>query len=222
MIAIQVVDYDTNRAKGITKKPDHVEDTLVARASKNPLPEGQFLKEYEVRCKQSDQTIEHFSMVQIELPRAEKQQKLFPSQKDFSETMWFLSVLRHADKYTKAMVEQLEAQQAVPDFIKRMLHRLTFDVWQPTLLREYKEGVDDRVAFATEYAVERKEGRLEVLENVFALVKSGKLDSQTVQENFSLNQDEMRLLEEQLAGVSLQGRPIATHKKLASNDTGHD
>lgn len=182
--------------------------------------------EDEVRCKQSDQTIEHFSMVQIELPRAEKQQKLFPPQKGFSETMWFLSVLRHADKYTKAMVEQLEAQQAVPDFIKRMLHRLTFDVWQPTLLREYKEGVDDRVAFATEYAVERKEGRLEVLENVFALVASGTLDRQIVQENFNLSSNEMCLLEEQLAGVSLENNPgveakTSLHKKPAATGDGN-
>ena len=220
VIAIQVVDYDTSRAKGITNKPDHVEDTLVARANANPLPEGQFLKEYEVRCKQSGQTIEHFSMVQIELPRAEKQQKLFPPQKDFSETMWFLSVLRHADKYTKEMVEQLEAQQAVPDFIKRMLHRLTFDVWQPTLLREYKEGVGDRVVFATEYAVEReegrKEGRLEERQKLLTFIKSG---------NLNLSESDMLALQEQLTSVSLEGSsPVqntTTHKKPASTDTGH-
>lgn len=86
-----------------------------------------------------------------------------------------------------------------------MLYRLTFDVWQPTLLREYKEDVGDRVAFATEYAVEREEGRKEGrLEIIFDLVKDGTLDTRTAQERFSLNDDEMRLLEERLAGVSLE------------------
>ena len=76
---------------------------------------------------------------------------------------------------------------------------------QPTLLREYKEGVGDRVAFATEYAVERKEGRKEGrLEIIFDLLKDGTLDARTAQERFSLDNDEISLLEERLADVSLE------------------
>ena len=80
-------------------------------------------------------------------------------------------------------------------------------------------------------AVEReeglKEGRLEereqLLTNIADLIKAGSLEKSNAQRGFHLSNDEMRLLEERLAGVSLENNPgveakTSLNKKLAASD----
>ncbi|MBA4249094.1 MAG: hypothetical protein C0432_00005, partial [Candidatus Puniceispirillum sp.] len=59
-IALQVLDFDTNRAKGISgikgREGQELVDTLYERAKANPLPVGQYIKNYTMTCAHSKQT----------------------------------------------------------------------------------------------------------------------------------------------------------------------
>jgi len=85
-IAIQVLDFDTNRAKGIKgiegRDGEELIDTLVERAQKNPLPLGEYIKDYAMTCKNSGQVINDLRMIQVELPRSPA---VFPPKASFAE-----------------------------------------------------------------------------------------------------------------------------------------
>jgi|JI6StandDraft_1071083.scaffolds.fasta_scaffold97670_2 predicted transposase/invertase (TIGR01784 family) len=156
-IAIQVLGYDTNRALGIK---DKVPDSLIERAKNNPLPDDQFMKHYIMTDKHSGQEIKHLQMIQIELPRARK--NIFPPQKDFSLTDWWLSVFKFAPQYTQEAISDLEKQGIViPSVIAQALERLYFQKWNPKEIHEYKTDTIEKEKYAVEFASERAEGKAE-------------------------------------------------------------
>ena len=149
VIALQVVGYDSNASKGI-KAPPGSKDFLLERAQENPLPKGQFIKHYKVRCEHSKQTLDDLHMIQIELPRAKKALKLFPHGntkewdptffENFTDQQWFLSILRHAQDFTAERLESLKPYIDQKPFVKLMFESLQYKVWQ----------LEDRTTYKTE------------------------------------------------------------------------
>lgn len=109
VIALQILDYDTNRIRGLKAV---VPDTLVARVREHPLPEGE-LKHYMLTDETSGQKNDYLQMVQVELHRAEKEQRLFPPQEGFKLIDWWVSVLRHANNYTDEVIEHFYSERKI-------------------------------------------------------------------------------------------------------------
>ena len=158
-IALQVLDYDSNRIRGI--KDGNVKDTQIQRVKDHPLNKGDYIKHYTMTDNHSKQQLDHIQMIQVELPRYVTR-PLFPPLKDFTPVEWWLSVLRHASEYTKAKIDNLAGQGIVmPPEVKIAFGRLDFSKWNPDQRREYALQVKDREEFETTYAVERAEGKAE-------------------------------------------------------------
>lgn len=156
-IAIQVLGYDSNRAKGIR---DKIPDNLVARVKDNPLQNNQFIKHYMMTDKHSGQKIQDLQMIQIELPRAIT--NVFPPEKDFNLMDWWLSIFKFAPLYSKEAIATFEQEGIVmPPVIAEALERLYFPKWNPTELYEYKTDTLEKEKYAIEFASERTEGKAE-------------------------------------------------------------
>ncbi len=141
VIAVQVLDYDTQRVTGLSGP---VADKLVERVRK------QFIKHFMLRDAKSGQVIDHLQFVQIELPRAK--QSLFPPTPGFTLTEWWLSVLRYSSDYDDETIERSGAD--MPEVIRMALARLRLSTWNPELQAEYRTNLVDRDAYATVLAVE--------------------------------------------------------------------
>ena len=156
VIALQILDYDTNRIRGLKAV---VPDTLVTRVREHPLPEGEFIKHYMLTDETSGQKIDYLQMVQVELPRAEEKQMLFPPQEGFRLIDWWVSVLRHANNYTDEVIEHFYSQRKImPENIYKALRRLDLTSWNPRETKEYQEDIARRDLYQTTLAVEREEG----------------------------------------------------------------
>jgi predicted transposase/invertase (TIGR01784 family) len=166
VIAIQVLDYDSNRVKGITLKESVKSDTLVTRSSKNPMLEGNYIKHYMVTDRHSGQMIEHLQMLQIELPRAKRAFKE-KDHAEYSEADWWVELLCYSSEYTdEKLMELKESRVNIPSFFESALKRLDLNEWAPTLQKEYQTDLTDRKNYGTVLAVERKEGREEKTKEV--------------------------------------------------------
>jgi len=159
-IALQILDFDTNRAQGISgitgRDGRELVDTLYERAKANPLPVGQYMKDYTMTCAHSKQTIDDLRMIQVELPRSPAQ---FPPHKDFTETDWWLSLLRYSEKYTHQKLEDLKQKGlTIPQSIQNAFHRLAYSEWDPQMQTKYKEDIQDRENFKTTLLTEFAEG----------------------------------------------------------------
>jgi hypothetical protein len=156
VIALQILDYDTNRIRGLKAE---VPDTLVDRVKEHPLPTEQFIKHY-VLTDKSGQQIDYLQMIQVELPRAERTKSLFPPQADFTMADWWVSVLHHAQEYTSAKVAEWynEGTGIMPVAIYNALNRLDLQQWSPRVTGEYRENLANRDLYAATLAVEREEG----------------------------------------------------------------
>ncbi|MGB0919524.1 MAG: PD-(D/E)XK nuclease family transposase [Holosporaceae bacterium] len=205
VIALQVVNYNSNAAKGI-QAPEDSKDPLCERAQQNPLPKGQFIKHYKVRCEHSKQTLDDFHMIQIELPRAKKALKLFPHGntkkwdstffENFTDQQWFLSILRHAQDFTAERLESLKSYIDQKPFVKSMFEALKYQMWELKDQTAYKTETQElqRVYGATflierEHAREegREEGRIDLLA---ALVQRQQLSFQVAAEYLDDKQTE--------------------------------
>jgi len=156
VIALQVLDYDTNRIRGLKAE---VPDTLVGQVKMHPLQEEQFIKHYLVIDKHSGQEIDYLQMVQVELPRAEIGKQLFPPQADFSLSDWWVSILHYAHRYTSEEVERLYREESImPVAIYKALNRLDLQQWNPGETKEYQEDLSRRDLYASTLAVERQDG----------------------------------------------------------------
>ncbi|MDP3936124.1 MAG: PD-(D/E)XK nuclease family transposase, partial [Alphaproteobacteria bacterium] len=156
-IAVQVLDYDSNRIRGI-KDREGIEDTQVKRVREHPLPKGDYIKHYTMKDGHSGQELDHIQMVQVELPRYITR-PLFPPQRDFSPVEWWLSILRHSSEYTQAYIDTLAAEgMVIPGVVKKGFERLSYHKWNPDMQKEYRLQVEDREEFEAMYAVERSEG----------------------------------------------------------------
>jgi predicted transposase/invertase (TIGR01784 family) len=162
VIVIQVLDYDSNRVRGVQLPEGVKSDPLIERVSENPLKEGQYIKHYMLTDSNSgQQVINHLQMIQVELPRAKRTLK----EKDraqFSETDWWVELLCYSSEYTDDVLDALKNSGVnVPDFFVDALKRLDMEEWAGTMQKEYETGLTDRNNYGTVLAVERKEGREE-------------------------------------------------------------
>lgn len=157
VIALQILDYDTNRIRGLKSE---VPDTLVDRVKAHPLPTEQFIKHY-VLTDKSGQQIDYLQIIQVELPRAESIKPLFPPQADFTISDWWISLLHHSQEYTSAKVEEWynEGAGIMPVTIYNALNRLDLQKWNPKVTGEYRENLANRDLYAAFLAVEREESQ---------------------------------------------------------------
>lgn len=178
VIGLQVLDYDTNRVRGITGE---IPDILIDRVKSNPLPDNEFMKHYLMTCQRSGQKINDLQLIQIELGRVKKE--LFPPAKDFTELDWWLSTFKYAGKYTEEYIQALQEEGIeMPDSIKAGFERLRYSKWNPKEIREYKSDVIDREDNSVFLAVERAEGKQEGLEEGELIgIEKGRLEGQKQQ-----------------------------------------
>lgn len=190
VIAIQVVDYDTNRTQGITAKVkgddgkevrvvDPDDRDLVERVKAFPLPKDQAEKHYMMTDKHSGQKIDHLQMIQIELPRY-KVSHLPRKGERSTDKDWWIRVLRYSDKFTEDEIGKLGE---APSFVKEALDRLDYTKWSPRIFQEYKESLADRGNYSTVLQVERAEGKAEGREEerntiVDAMIRKGMHNNQ--------------------------------------------
>jgi hypothetical protein len=155
-IAIQVLDYDTNRAKGLQDKQGII-DSLPDRVKANPMKYGEPIKHLKFQDTHSGQTLDYLQMIQIELPRHPKD--LYPPKADFTEKDWWFSVLRHSSLYTPQDIESFKKQGIkLPRFIEKGFERLEVQNWNPQLQNDYRVQAVDRDLYAQTLEIERNAG----------------------------------------------------------------
>jgi hypothetical protein len=200
VIAIQVLDYDSNRAKGITDP--ELSDTLVERVEGHALPKGEFIKHFLFQDKKSGQSMKDLQVLQIELPRVKK--NLFPPQRDFTPMDWWLSILKFAPKYTQAMLNNLKKEGTeMPETFQKALERLYFPKWNPTEIVEYKSDTIEREKYAIHFATERSEGFKEGeekgrkegrLDGVAKLIRSNAITMEQATKTLGLSEEDLVIL----------------------------
>ena len=201
VIALQILDYDTNRVRGIKAV---VPDTLVARVREHSLPEGEFIKHYMLTDKTSGQKIDYLQMVQVELPRAEEKQMLFPPQEGFSLIDWWVSVLRHANNYTDEVIKQFYNERKImPEEIYKALKRLDLTSWNPRETKEYHEDIARRDLYQTTLAVEREEGMAYgIAKTALKAIQASVMTKDQAITIFSLGKVEINIMDQIMAAES--------------------
>lgn len=140
IVGLQFLNFDTNRAAGISS--GNVPDTLPARVRANPLAPDQFRKEFVLKDRVSGQEVDALRLVQVELPRSELGRKLFPPEPSFTMTEWWLSVLQHSQEYSCVDVERLHSEGHMPPEIYSALKRLDKREWNYAHVSEYEGDLD--------------------------------------------------------------------------------
>jgi len=185
-IAIQVLDYDTNRARGLKAKQG-VSDSLPDRVKANPMKDGDPIKHFKFIDTHSGQVMDHLHMIQIELPRYPK--KLYPPKANFTERDWWLSLLRHSSLYTpKSIVSLKKDGIKLPHFIEKGFERLDVKNWNPKLQNDYRVQALDRDLYAQTLEIERRE---ENIKRAKALHKTGKLKKNEIAALFEISESDI-------------------------------
>jgi predicted transposase/invertase (TIGR01784 family) len=161
VIALQILDYDSNRARGLLG-----DDSLIYRVKNHPLKTGEYTKHYEIVDKTTGQTIDHLQMVQVELPRAEELKILFPPNKEFTITEWWVSLLRHSKEYTDEVIKEMVSAGIMPREVYSALERLDMSKWNSHEITEYRDDLTDKAVFAFMLEAERKERTNELVRNM--------------------------------------------------------
>ena len=157
-IAIQVLDYDTNKIKGIQESGD-AKDTLVPNVKNNPMKAGEYIKHFKFIDIHSNQSIDHVQMIQIELPRYKSEAELYPPKKNFTEKDWWFSILRYAHKYTNEDLKLLkDSKTKVSTFVKNALGRLEYEKWNPQMQHDQQIQALNLGNYKTMLDAERAEG----------------------------------------------------------------
>jgi predicted transposase/invertase (TIGR01784 family) len=139
--SIQIVDYNSNRIRGIRKQLD--KDTLLERVNAHPMKSGDFMKHYVMTDRFSGQQIDHLQMIQLELPRAEKIMNLFPPTSEFTIQQWWISFFNHSEQYTSEYIEKLYEEKIMPQEIYEGLGRMKFDKWTPSMKEAYQQDLNE-------------------------------------------------------------------------------
>lgn len=163
VIGLQILDYDTNLVRGITKIPDSIaeSDSLFVDMVKNfPMKEDQFFKHFMMTDVTSGQNIDYLQVVQIDLPRAERilSQKQM-TREDLLE--WWINVFTHAQEYTHEDVDRMYQDKVMPEIIYKALGRLDINKWNPKMRKEYKDELLSYENNAIVLEVEKAKGVLE-------------------------------------------------------------
>lgn len=210
--ALQVLGYDSNQVRGILD--ECLEDELVERVRAHPLPEGCYMKHFVLYDKNSGQELPQcMNMLQLELPRVKE--VLFPPRADFTETQWWLSVLRHAEAYTPELLDQWRS--VMPKAIRKAFERLDISVWDPGEVWEYKRQVKGTETYRTDLIAAHDNGLLEGVlkgreEVALSMIAKGfALD--TIAELTGLDQERISLLMEGASSSQATTDSLTCRKK---------
>ena len=160
VLALQIINYDSENVKGMKVEGD-VKDTLLERVQSRPMDEKQYIKHYELKDKYSGQTIDHFQMIQVELPRADRLKSLTPPRENFTIEEWWLCILSHSQNFTPETIKDMHAKGTMPEVIFTALNRLDLDKWNPKNVKEYEYELD--IKNLPDVAYIKAEGRSEGL-----------------------------------------------------------
>jgi flagellar biosynthesis/type III secretory pathway protein FliH len=171
--AIQILNYDTEKASGI-ETVSGVDKKFIQRVTQYPLPEDCYMKHYIMTDRNSGQFLDEIQMIQIELPRFKK--ALFPSEEiqdnpnnlkafyeNFTIEQWWISVFRYAGEYGDGLIDALdEAGVIIPGSIQKLFGRLEYGRWNANIKdlynTEYKDITDTADMIAWEKAESKQEG----------------------------------------------------------------
>jgi predicted transposase/invertase (TIGR01784 family) len=196
VIALNVVDYNSNLVRGLTL-PGTV-DNMLERVRDHPLKDGDFIKHYKLTDKASGQEIDHLQLVQVELPRAVKDNPLFPPKEDFDLQDWWVSVLKYTNQYNSEMVEEWYKKGAMPEVIYMAMRRLYLPDWNPRDRDAYQVELVDIDAFALTLEVSKasgiKEGIKEEKERVAHALKGSGVSVEAIAQCTGLSVDAISLL----------------------------
>jgi len=185
-IAIQVLDYDTNRARGLQDKLG-ISDSLPNRVNANPMKDGDPIKHFKFQDTYSGQVMDYLQMIQIELPRYPK--KLYPPKANFTERDWWFSVLRYSSLYTPESIISFKKKGIkLPRFIEKGFERLAVQNWNPKLQKDYRVQAVDRDLYAQTLEIERRE---ENIKRAKALHKTGKLKKNEIAALFEISESDI-------------------------------
>jgi len=169
--AIQFLDFDTNKAKGIEGE---VQDTLIQRIQKNKMHNNDYIKHYVFTDKYSKQKIESLQMIQIELPRVnfDLPTPNSVSTKQYTNLEWWLALLKNSSKFTKNFIEN---NTNTPEVIKTGFFQLDYSVWDPNIQAEYNNELNIlqkyRAAVIDREIIARIDERLTICMFLFAKEK---------------------------------------------------
>ena len=161
VIALQILDYDTNRVRGINGLPDSVKGddiSFVERVKGAPMRNDQFIKHYMMTDLISGQKIDYLQLLQIELPRAERiKPPKHMTKEDIQE--WWIHILAHAGDYTQEDVNRMyQHDKVMPDIIYKAFDRLDVNKWNPTMVKDYKDDLIEKERYSAVLEVEKAEG----------------------------------------------------------------
>ncbi|MDR1366408.1 MAG: Rpn family recombination-promoting nuclease/putative transposase, partial [Puniceicoccales bacterium] len=107
--AIQFLDYDTQRIRGIQSKEweEDLDRPFIDEMQAHPMGRDEFMKHYIMTDENSGQAIRRgIHLIQIELPRATNIKALSPRgdsfierSEDFSPSDWWYCILKHAEEF---------------------------------------------------------------------------------------------------------------------------
>jgi hypothetical protein len=174
--AIQFLDYDTQRIRGIQPKEgeEDLDRPFIDEIQVHPMGRDEFMKHYVMTDQNSGQTIKRgMHLIQIELPRITSIKALSPREdnftersKDFSLSDWWCCVLKHAEEFDVASLEnEYEYKKGkfvyMPEPVYNAFRMLRRETWGPDLQSAYDRDDLEIEKYSTAIAVERAEGLLE-------------------------------------------------------------
>jgi hypothetical protein len=171
--AIQFLDYDTQRIRGIQSKEgeEDLDRPFIDEIQAHPMGRDEFMKHYVMTDQNSGQVIRRgIHLIQIELPRVTNIKALSPGQdnfversEDFSLSDWWCCVLKHAEEFDVAdLDDEYEYRRGnfvhMPEPIYNTFRMLRRETWGPDLQSAYDRDDLEIEKYSTAIAVERAEG----------------------------------------------------------------
>jgi hypothetical protein len=171
--AIQFLDYDTQRIRGIQPREgeEDLDRPFIEEIQAHPMERDEFMKHYVMTDQNSGQTIKRgIHLIQIELPRVTNIKALSPRQDDFVERSegfslsdWWYCVLKHAEEFDVAELgDEYESRSDkfvyMPEPVYNAFRMLRRVDWGPDLQIAYDRDDLEIEKYSTAIAVEHQEG----------------------------------------------------------------
>jgi predicted transposase/invertase (TIGR01784 family) len=171
--AIQFLDYDTQRIRGIQPKEgeEDLDRPFIEEIQAHPMGRDEFMKHYVMTDQNSGQTIKRgMHLIQIELPRVTSIKALSPEQEDFMERSeefslsdWWYCVLKHAEEFDVVELGEAYGNRSdkfvyMPEPVYNAFRMLRREAWGPDLQIAYNRDDLEIEKYSTAIAVEHQEG----------------------------------------------------------------
>jgi hypothetical protein len=171
--AIQFLDYDTQRIRGIQPREgeEDLDRPFIEEIQAHPMGRDEFMKHYVMTDQNSGQTIKRgMHLIQIELPRVASIKALSPRQdgfvtksRDFSLSDWWYCVLKHAEEFDVTELGDEYGKRSdkfvyMPKPVYNAFKMLRREAWGPDLQIAYDRDDLEIEKYSTAIAVERLEG----------------------------------------------------------------